>query len=170
MMHLEPAPPAPRRERIRRRSWFRTLLPAVLILVWLTGASFGGPLFGKIDEVSSNDRTTYLPESADATKVQELLGEFRESDAIPAIVVFTSDEELDGSRLNAIDAAVAALADNRGVDDGVSPALPSVDGRAVQVFVPISSDADIGDVSSELSAELRAAAPKDVKVFITGPA
>ncbi|WP_102194188.1 MMPL family transporter [Microbacterium aurantiacum] len=170
MTHPESTPPAPRRERIRRRSWLRILLPAVLILVWLAGASFGGPLFGKIDEVSSNDRTTYLPESADATQVQALLGEFRESDAIPAIVVFTAEEELDADRLDAIDEAVTALADIDGVDEGLSPALPSDDGRAVQAFVPISSDAEIGDVVSEITADLRAVAPPGVEVFVTGPA
>ncbi len=170
MMHPESTPPAPRRERIRRRSWLRILLPAVLILVWLAGASFGGPLFGKIDEVSSNDRTTYLPESADATQVQALLSEFRESDAIPAIVVFTADEELDAGRRDAIAEAIAVVADIDGVDEELSPPLPSDDGRAVQAFVPISSDAEIGDVVSEITADLRAAAPPGVEVFVTGPA
>ncbi|MFY9713320.1 MAG: MMPL family transporter [Microbacterium sp.] len=169
-MHPESTPPAPRRERIRRRSWLRILLPAVLILVWLAGASFGGPLFGKIDEVSSNDRTTYLPESADATQVQALLSEFRESDAIPAIVVFTADEELDAGRRDTIAEAIAVVADIDGVDEELSPPLPSDDGRAVQAFVPISSDAEIGDVVSEITADLRAAAPPGVEVFVTGPA
>ena len=66
--------PSPRARR-RRHSWARVLLPALLILAWLAGASLGGPLFGRIDEVSSNDRTAYLPESADATRVQEALGD-----------------------------------------------------------------------------------------------
>lgn len=61
----------------------RILLPAALIIVWLAAAGVGGPYFGKVDEVSSNDQTTFLPESADATQVQELLGEFTESDAVP---------------------------------------------------------------------------------------
>ena len=65
--------------------------------MWLVGAGLGGPLFGKVDEVSSNDQTSYLPESADATQVQKLLGEFNDSDAIPAIAVFVSDGELSES-------------------------------------------------------------------------
>ena len=81
-------------ERARVPKWLRILLPAVLILVWLTAAGVGGPYFGKVSEVSSNDQTSYLPESADATQVQALLGEFNDSDAIPAIVVFVGEEEL----------------------------------------------------------------------------
>src|SRR5690606_21308719 len=65
------------RPRRRVPTWLRVLLPAVLILAWLTAAGFGGPLFGKVGEVSSNDQTSYLPESADATQVQALLGEFQ---------------------------------------------------------------------------------------------
>ncbi len=160
----------PRRERVRTRPWPRVLVPAALILVWLAGASFGGPLFGKIDEVSSNDRTTYLPESADATQVQALLGEFTQSDALPAIVVLTSDSELSDSRLDTIADAVSVVSDISGVGTDVSPPLPSDDGLAVQVFIPISADADIGEVVAEIGDELRAAVPEGIQVFVTGPA
>jgi RND superfamily putative drug exporter len=160
----------PLRERTRRHSWLRVFLPVALILVWLGGAALGGPLFGKVDEVSSNDQTTYLPESADATKVQELLGEFRDSDEIPAIAVFTSDEELTEQELSTITDAVADATSIDGVGDDISPALPSEDGKAVQAFIPISGDADLGDVTAELGDELRAAAPDGIDVYITGPA
>ncbi|MCK3771266.1 MMPL family transporter [Microbacterium aerolatum] len=158
------------RVRVRRRSWARVLIPAVLIIAWLVGAGLGGPLFGKVGEVSSNDQTSYLPSSADATKVQELLGEFNDSDAIPAIVVFVGDAELDEEQLAAIDDAIAGTVDVEGIADEVSPAIPSEDGRAVQAFVPISSDADLGDTVAALDDELRDAAPSGVTVYVTGPA
>lgn len=161
---------APLRERSPRRSWARVLLPAALILVWLAGASLGGPLFGRIDEVSSNDQTTYLPESADATQVQQRLGEFTDSDAIPAIAVFTSESELSASDLEAIAAAVADAPRIEGVGDEVSPALPSEDGLAVQAFIPVLSDAELGETVSALGDELRAAVPDGIVVQVTGPA
>src|SRR5690625_1980594 len=77
-----------RQARKSPRRWVRILLPAILILAWLTGAAVGGPYFGKVDEVSSNDQTTFLPESAEATQVQELQDEFTDSDGIPAIALF----------------------------------------------------------------------------------
>jgi len=141
-----------------------------LILVWLVGASLGGPLFGKVDEVSSNDQTTYLPESAAATEVQQLLGEFNDSDAIPAIAVFTSDDKLTASELDAISDAVADAPSVEGVGDDVSPALPSDDGKAVQAFIPIEGDAELSDATAALGDELRAAVPDGVTVYITGPA
>ncbi|MBP3976037.1 MMPL family transporter [Microbacterium sp. BLY] len=170
MSRPAPAPTPPTRERTRRHSWLRVFLPVALILVWLVGASLGGPLFGKVDEVSSNDQTTYLPESADATTVQQLLGEFTDSDAIPAIAVFTSEEELTPSELEAISAAVADAPDVEGVADDVSPALPSEDGRAVQAFIPIDGDAELSEATTALGEELRAAVPDGITVYITGPA
>ena len=158
------------RERSRRHSWVRVFLPVALILVWLVGASLGGPLFGKVDEVSSNDQTTYLPESADATQVQELLGDFRDSDEIPAIAVFTSETALTDAEISAITDAVADAPSLEGIADDVSPALVSDDGYAVQAFIPISGDAELKDVTAELGDELRASAPDGVSVYITGPA
>lgn len=149
--------------------WARVVVPVVLILVWLVGAGLGGPLFGKVDEVSSNDQTTYLPESADATRVQELLGAFSDGDAIPAIAVFVGDAVLTEAQLDEIAGALTSL-DVEGVEGEVSPALPSDDGRAVQAFVPIAGDADVGDAVQELSTRLGDAVPDGVVVYITGPA
>ena len=176
MTRNQPTPPiaTTRREAAAARStvpkWLRITLPALLILVWLVGASIGGPYFGKVSEVSSNDQTTYLPSSSEATKVQQLRGEFSSSDAIPAVVVFTSPDALTEEQLGTISDALAALEGTEGIAEGVSPALPSDDGKAVQAFVPIDSGADIGDVVSALSSSLRESAPAGVEVFVTGPA
>ncbi|WP_442867624.1 hypothetical protein [Citricoccus sp. NR2] len=75
----------------RGRRWVRVLLPAVLVLLWLVGAAIGGPYFGRVGEVSSNDQTNYLPDSAEATEVQAVLSDFTDSDALPAVVVFTAE-------------------------------------------------------------------------------
>lgn len=160
-----------RRDRTsRRRSWTRALLPAALILVWLAGAGLGGPLFGKVDEVSSNDRTAYLPESADATQVQKLLGEFTDSDSIPAVAVFVTDEKLSEADTEALSEAVASATNVEGVGDDVSPAIVSDDSQAAQAFIPIRSDADLADTVEGLATHLRSAAPDGVAVYITGPA
>ncbi|QDE35496.1 MMPL family transporter [Microbacterium foliorum] len=170
MSRPEHAPAPPIRERTRRHSWARVLIPVALILVWLVGAGLGGPLFGKVDEVSSNDQTSYLPESADATQVQKLLGEFNDSDAIPAIAVFVSDGELSESDVQTISDAVADAPSVEGVSEDVSPALTSEDGKAVQAFIPIEGDAELADAIDALGAQLREAAPDGVTVYITGPA
>jgi RND superfamily putative drug exporter len=149
--------------------WLRILLPAALILVWFAAASIGGPYFGRVSEVSSNDQTTYLPESADATAVQERLSDFTDGDAIPAVVVFSADAELDDDQLAAIGERLTAASQLPEVDE-VSPAIASEDGLAAQAFVPVSSDAGLGDAIAALGETLRDGLPEGVAVHITGPA
>jgi RND superfamily putative drug exporter len=111
--------------------WLRVVIPAVLILVWLTAASIGGPNFGRVDEVSSNDQTTYLPSSADATRVQKLASGFTDSDASLAIVLYTRDSGLTSENLAEIDAQRDHFAEIDGVAGDSSPAVLSDDGASI---------------------------------------
>ncbi|MGP5361803.1 MMPL family transporter [Brachybacterium tyrofermentans] len=148
----------------------RIVLPALLILGWIALAGIGGPYFGRVDEVSSNDRTAYLPDSAEATQVQALAEGFRGSEAIPAIIVVTSDDELTDEQLSALTETARSLTSVDGVVDDVSPPIPSEDGLAVQAFVPIDADADIGAIVGELDAQLSADLPTGLSAHVTGPA
>lgn len=148
----------------------RIFLPALLILVWLVGAGVGGPYFGKVSEVSSNSQTTYLPESADATQVQEQLGDFTDSESIPAIVVMVSDEPLTQQDITQLNEVVAGLSELDIVSDEVSPAIPSEDGRAVQVFVPLNPSAELTESVEKLSETLTQQTPDYVSSYVTGPA
>lgn len=148
----------------------RIFLPALLILVWLVGAGIGGPYFGKVSEVSSNSQTTYLRESADATQVQEQLGDFTDSESIPAIVAMVSDEPLTQQDIAQLNEVVAGLSELDIVSDEVSPVIPSEDGRAIQVFVPLSPSAELAESVEKLSETLTQQTPDYVSTYITGPA
>src|SRR5690625_1598501 len=133
------------------RLWIRILLSAFLIIAWLVGAGVGGPYFGKVGEVSSNDQTSYLPESADATTVQKELAEFSDSNAIPAVVVLVSDNPLGDDGIAELQPIAESLTNIEGVVDEISPLIPSEDGLAAQLFVPVDSDGDVGDTVSAMS-------------------
>ncbi len=165
-----PGPPSAAAERSGIPKWVRVSLPAVLIVAWLIAAAVGGPYFGRVDEVASNDPTSYLPESADATRVQRLLGEFAESGAIPAIIVYASDGPLDEATLATISDDLAGLRGTPAVLGEISPAIPSADGLAVQAFVPVDSEGDVGEAVTAIGDALRASAPDGVSVYVTGPA
>lgn len=159
---------------LRVPRWLRVTVPAVLILAWLVGAAIGGPYFGRVDEVSSNDRTAYLPATAEATEVQGRLSGFAEGDALPAIIVFVapggSADGLTGDDLAAVDERLRVVAGLDAVDGAVSPAIPSDDGAAAQAFVPLSGSADLGEATGELRETLSTGLPDGVEVYITGPA
>lgn len=150
--------------------WLRVLLPGVVIAAWLAVSAVGGPYFGRVDEVSSDDPTAYLPDSAEATTVQRRLGEFVGTGSVPAVVVFTSDAPLTDDQLAAIDARLTAASELEGVDGGTSPALPSEDGLAAQAFVPLVADDELAAHVAALSAELRSGLPDGVRAHVTGPA
>ena len=148
----------------------RILLPALLVLGWVIAAAIGGPYFGRVDEVSSNDRTTYLPDSADATQVAQRAADFTGSESIPAIIVITSSDELDEEAAAAVGETTEALAEIDAVNGEISPAIPSEDGLAVQVFVPIDSDADLAQTITQVEEELAADLPEGLTSYVTGPA
>ncbi|QIM16052.1 MMPL family transporter [Leucobacter insecticola] len=150
--------------------WLRVFLPAVLILIWFVGAGLGGPLFGKIEEVSSNDQTAYLPESAEATEVQKVLGDYLGEGTIPAVIVFESSDRLTTAQSSGIAEAAKDLESIESVRSGVSPVLPSEDGKAAQVFVPIDADSEVAEVVNQVGETLREEVPEGVSVYVTGPA
>ncbi len=149
--------------------WLRIGIPALLVLVWLVVGSIGGPYFGKVDEVSTNDRSSFLPESADATQVSERLADFFGDDTIPAVLVATGEGALSDDDLAELQAFADDIAAIDGVDDGVSPPVVSEDGDAVQIFVPIDSNADVSDTVGEIRA-LAAELPDGLEAWVTGPA
>ena len=124
--------------------WLRIGIPVLLVLIWLVGGSIGGPYFGKVDEVATNDQSSFLPSSAEATQVQERLADFTGGDTIPAAVVVTGDGALTEAQLSDIDELATSIGAVAGVGE-ISPALPSDDGEAVQLFVPIDSSGDVGE-------------------------
>lgn len=171
-MRDERATPTTEETSLRGRvpRWARVLLPALVILAWVVGAGVGGPYFGRVSEVSSNDAAAYLPESADATKVNHLLPGFLGAGGLPAVLVFVGEDALTPDQLATLSAQVAALAGTPGVGAEVSPVIPSRDGRAAQAFVPLASSAGVSDVARNVGTTLREGAPAGVSVFVTGPA
>ncbi len=151
-------------------TWLRIMIPALIIVAWLVGASVGGPYFGKVDEVSSNDQTSYLPTSADATEVQRLLGEFRDNDSIPAVILFVSESRLSDTTIAALQAELDDVSELDGVANGVSPLIQSDDGLAAQAFVPIDDKAELGVVVDAMRAALGEQLPAGVEAYVTGPA
>ena len=161
--------PVPKRASGRVRP-LRVIIPALLILVWLSAAAIGGPYFGRIDEVSSNDPTAYLPTTAEATLVQERLPAFLGDDAIPAVVLVMGDGELTTAQLEGLDALRDDLSDFPGVIGSASPPIVSDDGVAAQIFVPIDASGAVAETVQALRASLADEAPSGTTVYVTGPA
>ncbi len=149
--------------------FLRIVLPALVIVAWLAVASVGGPYFGKISEVSTNDQTSFLPASADATKVQERAAEFRQESGAPAIVVLERDGGLTASD-RAVATRLATTLGDRDDVQGVSPVIPSEDGDAAEIVATLTADAETGDVVEAMRADVDDALSAGLRGYVTGPA
>ncbi|MBT1677461.1 MMPL family transporter [Curtobacterium aurantiacum] len=149
--------------------FLRIVLPALVIVVWLGIASVGGPFFGKISEVSTNDQTSFLPASADATTVQERSSEFRDESGAPAIIVLERDGGLSPDDLAAAKTLATTLSDREDVE-AVSPVIPSEDGDAVEIVATLTQDAETGEAVEAIRADVDDALPSGVSGYVTGPA
>ena len=43
----------------------RTLLPTLVIMVWVAAGAVGGPYFGRVSEVAENSQEAFLPLTAE---------------------------------------------------------------------------------------------------------
>src|SRR6266508_2881528 len=148
----------------------------VVLLFWVAVAFVAGPLAGKLNSAQQNDASAWLPSNAESTQVVNLAERFTPSDVFPALVVY---ERADGAVTAADQAKVAAdakrFAGVRDVSGEVLGPIPSEDGRALQVVVPIRV-AEEGNGWEELTPrvdEMRSIAKADaggLGVYVTGPA
>ena len=158
--------------------WLRILLPTVLVVVWFAIAGLGGPTFGKISDVSTNDQAGFLPASAQSTEVNEWQSKFNDSESIPAIVVFQKDSGIvtDADKLK-FDELTTTLEDAKGVAPTVEGEMPSVlgptyseDGEAVEylVFFDASGEELLGNIT-DVRSELKDVTPAGFTSYVTGP-
>src|ERR1700709_148697 len=129
--------PTPVKQKSGLPRWLRAVIPAILILVWLSIGGIGGPYFGKISQVSSNDATSYLPASSDATKVQNLEVKFASKKIVPAVVLYVRSAGLTAGDKTFIQERITVIKSASGIDSGVSPVITSKDRKAVEIVVPV---------------------------------
>lgn len=157
---------------------------AVLLVAWVAIAGVGGPYFGKISEVATNDRSSFLPESAESTKAQALIDQFSDLDYVPAIVVLEDKDGLSKDSTTDLEDLAERLDDEGLLAADASPVIPSEDGEALELILPVSTDTTADDVEQIRSIiagtfPIAAAAdsptgdansmPASADVYVTGP-
>src|SRR4051794_36137161 len=155
------------------RRTLRWLLPALVVLLWL---GLGGPLGsfnGKLSSVQENDNAAFLPDSAESTRVTELLRRFDTERSLPVVLLWESDGGPVGEATQAeiaqrLDEAVRIAEDATPPPGGASPPIPSEDGEAVEAVIPLRPDLgdELGDVITDLRALPRVPGTTS---YVTGP-
>lgn len=153
--------------------WARALtgkLSAWLMLLVVLVVS--GAVFAFASSEGSSEAPQTLPEDSEAALVSQLVSEFPDAGSVPAVLVVTRE---DGGELGPGGIAAAVGAGERMSDVVGAPAqgpIPSEDGAAALVLVPVDAQLLSGEEGSALVADMRATVAdgldEGVNVQLTG--
>ena len=156
---------------MRTGTWWRrpAVWAAVVVAVWLVAGAPLGSFQGRLSEVQVNDEATFLPATAEATKVAELQDRFGPPDVIPAVVVFERPGGLTGPDRTHLASAARRAGEPPAVAVVPAPPLVSGDGAAAQLEVQRAED-DTAPAVDALRRAMTTGAPSGLAVYVTGPA
>ena len=127
-----PGKTSPPRARRPRTVWVLAALAAVFFLVGLAGGSFQG----KLADVQKNDNSSFLPGSADSTRVANESGKFNKVQTIPGFIIYQRQAGLTAADKLKIAADVSAFRSVSGVA-GDQVGTPQFKGSVAAVTVPL---------------------------------
>jgi len=135
----------------------RPLVWAILsLIVWLFLGGVFGSNAGKLSQAQKNDNASFLPASAESTKVLDLQAKFSQSQSFPLFMLFTRESGLTQADRSAVTAFAASapslrltddagrqLPDDKTVGDYLTTlplvAVASGDGKAMLISIPLDS-------------------------------
>ena len=143
----------------------------VVVVFWVGLMAVAAPFASQLTEVQKNDAVSWLPGEAESTKVLELQEEFVSADTVSAVVVYERTSGLTGDDIAKARADAQEFAQLDGLDGEVQGPIPSEDGQAMQVVVPLNLGSEGWDKAPALADDIRgiATAGTDVDIHISGP-
>lgn len=154
----------------RRTRWWAGAALLVTV-VWLFGAGPLGMFLGRLGEVQTNDPGAFLPVGAESTEVADIAEEFDRDEAVPAVVVYSGDDDAAAEGLDAVTAIAERVAGEPWAAGPVAGPFPGTeDASVLQFVVPIDPAYDTGDTVTELRALLADDPVPALQAQVTGPA
>jgi RND superfamily putative drug exporter len=151
----------------RRSRW-------LFLAAWIVAVAALGPLAGKFESAQQNDPASFLPGDSESARVLAADGGFADGDPTTATVVFRNPDGLTADDRVAVERIRDDLAGVSVAGLGApGPAIPSADGTALLVNVPIDANDDIDvlvDGVEEIRAGIDGALPDGLEGKVTGPA
>lgn len=145
----------------------------VVIAFWVIVAAVMSPLAGQLTGAQENDAKSWLPANAESTQVLEIASSFTSPNTIPAVIVYVRESGLTPQDLAEVAADVATFSALDTLDGEVAGPIPSQDGQAAQVIVPLDLGSEGWNLAADAVADLRATAEEGaegMEVYVTGPA
>ena len=115
----------------RRTKW-------LVLAFWLIVLFVLFPMAGKLSGAEKNDNSSWLPGGAESTAVINLQSKFQAHDTAYAIIVYERSGGVTQQDQAKVAQDASAFGGLPGVDEKIVGPIPSKDGKALQVLVPIT--------------------------------
>lgn len=161
-------------EDVGRLAWFPASRVTKWFVVgfWLVVLAAAFSPAGKLQGVLNNEAVAWLPEDAQSTQVVKQIEAFQSKNEFPAVIVYERPAGVTPQDLQSVAAQVTAFNALEPVkNDSVGP-IPSKDGKALQVIVPVDAGEDGWDSLGATADDLRRVAqdrPAGLSMHVTGP-
>lgn len=150
----------------RRTKW-------VVLAFWVVVVAVSGPLAGQITSVENNEASSWLPATAESTKVLERAERFQSQDEIPTLVVYERRSGITTADQIAVAADAREFTGLPRVQGKIVGPIPSDDGQALQVIVMVDVGGDGWEAMPGIADDMRGLAADGVEpgltAHVTGP-
>src|SRR3954464_3695545 len=115
----------------------------VVLVFWLVLAGATAPLAAGLTDQQDNEISSWLPGDAESTKaLEQQIALGSDPDVIPAVVIYERTDGLTPADMAAIGDAAQAFGQFDELDGTVTGPIPSDDGQAAQLIVPLNVGPD----------------------------
>ncbi|WP_408619081.1 MMPL family transporter [Jiangella endophytica] len=151
----------------RRSKW-------IVLVFWLVLLVVAFPLSAKLTGAQDNDTASWLPGSAESTKVFEVQQDaFQTGEELPAIIVYERPDGITAADQQKAAADARAFAGVEHVSGDVVGPVPSEDGQALEVIVPVDPGDGgwfaLGESVDEMN-DIIGGGPDGLNAYVAGPA
>jgi RND superfamily putative drug exporter len=111
----------------------------IVLALWIVAVAVSFGPAGKLTGAQDNDSVSWLLGNAESTEVLKASERFSSPDEIPAVLMYERASGVTPADQQAVRRHVAAYGGLQDVDRDVVGPIPSGDGKALQVLVPINA-------------------------------
>jgi RND superfamily putative drug exporter len=144
----------------------------IVLALWIVAVAVSFGPAGKLTGAQDNDAVSWLPGNAESTEVLKASERFGSPDEIPAVLVYERTSGVTPADQQAVRRHVAAYGSLQDVDRDVVGPIPSGDGKALQVLVPINAGSGGWETIGARADDIRRVAadrPEGMSFHLTGP-
>jgi RND superfamily putative drug exporter len=144
----------------------------IVLALWIVAMAVSFGPASKLTGAQENDAVSWLPGKAESTEVLKASEQFSSPDEIPAVLVYERSGGITRADQQAVAGHIAQFGQLPDIDREVVGPIPSEDGKALQVLVPINAGTGGWETLGERAKDIRRVAaerPDGLSFHITGP-